>query len=230
MNILIVSATRFEVQHLITRYHPKELIVNTMQQFRKDRNTIGLLTTGVGMVQTAFFLGKALSTGSYDLVINAGICGVYSREVPLGTVIQVTEDQFPESGIEKDGTFRSFYEVGLIPVDEYPFVNGKLVNTLVPELQTLKRLKRGSGNTVNTLQTDPERIDRLLSAFPADVESMEGAAFLFACLSEMIPCVQIRAVSNYVGERDRKKWKIQLALKNLDKTMMEVMEEIGDRR
>lgn len=228
MNILVVSATRFEVQHLITRYRPKELIVNTMQQFRKDRNTIGLLTPGVGMVQTAFFLGKALATGSYDLVINAGICGAYSREVPLGTVLQVTEDQFPELGMEEDGTFRSLSETGLILSDEYPFEEGKLVNRLIPDLKILESLRMVSGNTVNTLQTDPDKIGLMLHRFPADVESMEGAAFLFACLNEKIPCAQIRAVSNYVGERDRKKWEIHKAIVNLDEKIVEIVEEVNE--
>ena len=50
---------------------------------------------------------------------------------------------------------------------------------------------------------------------PADIESMEGAAFFECCLRQGVPFAEIRAVSNQVGERDHARWDIPLALKNL---------------
>ncbi len=37
-------------------------------------------------------------------------------------------------------------------------------------------------------------------------ESMEGAALHYVCLMEKIPFLQIRSISNYIGERNKKKW------------------------
>ena len=34
---------------------------------------------------------------------------------------------------------------------------------------------------------------------------MEGAALHYACIMEHIPFIQLRAVSNFVGERDKNK-------------------------
>ena len=51
---------------------------------------------------------------------------------------------------------------------------------------------------------------------PADIESMEGAAFFEGCLRLGIPFAEIRAVSNAVGERDHARWDIPLALRNLE--------------
>ncbi|RYY32368.1 MAG: futalosine hydrolase, partial [Sphingobacteriaceae bacterium] len=48
------------------------------------------------------------------------------------------------------------------------------------------------------------------------LESMEGAAFFYACRQMDLPCVQIRAVSNYIEKRNRDAWKIGLAVKNLN--------------
>ncbi len=45
---------------------------------------------------------------------------------------------------------------------------------------------------------------------------MEGAALHYVCLQEQIPFVQIRSVSNYVGERDKTKWKMKEAIENLN--------------
>ena len=47
------------------------------------------------------------------------------------------------------------------------------------------------------------------------IESMEGAAFFFVCRQFNLPCLQLRSVSNNVGERDKSKWKMQDALQNL---------------
>jgi futalosine hydrolase len=48
------------------------------------------------------------------------------------------------------------------------------------------------------------------------IESMEGAAFFYACRQAGVPCMQIRAVSNYVEKRNRDNWQIGLAVKNLN--------------
>ena len=45
---------------------------------------------------------------------------------------------------------------------------------------------------------------------------MEGAAFHFVCLQQKIPFIQIRSISNSVGERDKSKWVIKEAVSNLN--------------
>ena len=45
---------------------------------------------------------------------------------------------------------------------------------------------------------------------------MEGAAVFRVCNDFNIPCMQIRSVSNFVGERNKKNWNIDLAVKNLN--------------
>ncbi|MNH40683.1 Futalosine hydrolase [compost metagenome] len=59
-------------------------------------------------------------------------------------------------------------------------------------------------------------IAKALKLFPAEVESMEGAAFFYVCLSEGVKCVQLRSISNYVERRNRESWNIPLAIKNLN--------------
>ena len=48
------------------------------------------------------------------------------------------------------------------------------------------------------------------------VEAMEGFAVLRACALAGVPAVEVRAVSNEVGERDRARWEIPRALASLD--------------
>jgi futalosine hydrolase len=63
--------------------------------------------------------------------------------------------------------------------------------------------------------------------YQADLESMEGAAFFYACLAEGVPFIEIRSVSNYVAERDKSYWNIPLAIQKLDKTLDRLMKELS---
>ncbi|NQV02593.1 MAG: hypothetical protein HQ542_08110, partial [Bacteroidia bacterium] len=107
MKILLVSATLFEVKKLVERNEPVEVIPDHLYHFNMDRMQVHLLTPGIGMLHTAFYLGKMLAEGSYDLAVNAGICGAYRSEIPLGSVLHVTKEALPEPGAEENGVFRS---------------------------------------------------------------------------------------------------------------------------
>ena len=59
----------------------------------------------------------------------------------------------------------------------------------------------------------------------ADIETMEGAAFFYACLMSGTPCVQIRGISNYIEPRNLSKWNIPLAVKNMNATIIRILNE-----
>jgi len=56
---------------------------------------------------------------------------------------------------------------------------------------------------------------------------MEGAAFFYVCLQEKAPFIQIRSISNYVGEQDKSKWEISLAVKNLNNVLLDILAELN---
>jgi futalosine hydrolase len=43
-----------------------------------------------------------------------------------------------------------------------------------------------------------------INTYNPHIETMEGAAVHYVALQETFPCIHIRAVSNAVGDRDRK--------------------------
>ena len=89
MRILIVAATEFEVGRSEVGSRKSE------SQSQESRiRTIEFLITGVGMVATAFALGKHLAANQYDLVINLGIAGSFDRSIALGEVVEVTGRSF----------------------------------------------------------------------------------------------------------------------------------------
>jgi futalosine hydrolase len=225
MKVLIVAATRFEIRPLADKFAlvQKEDDSLAHYQFRNDK--VDILITGMGMTSTAFYLGKQLPGSNYDIVINAGICGSYSDSLGIGKIVNITEESFCELGAENNDQFIPIFGLGLIDPDEPPFRSGKLLNNTTPKGSVLRSLDRVRGITSNTIHGHPETIRKIREQFNPDVESMEGAAFFYACLLTGVPFHQIRGISNFVEERDKSRWDIPLALANLNKTLFEILKE-----
>ena len=117
MRILVVAATAVEVESLKSEVLSRESEVgNEAKDSGLKTFDFELLITGVGMVATAFALGKHLAVNTYDLVVNLGIAGSFDRNIALGEVVEITEDTFAELGAEDDDEF--------IPIDDLGFGEG----------------------------------------------------------------------------------------------------------
>ena len=178
-----------------------------------------LLITGVGMVATTFALGRHLASNQYDLVVNLGIAGSFDRDIALGDVLEITEDTFAELGAEDGNEFLSIEKMGFGEGTFYP--STKLSNLY--NLFNTFNLKTAKAITVNTVHGNEVSIKKVAERLNPQLESMEGAAFFYACREMNVPCIQIRAVSNYVEKRNRDNWNIGLAIKNLNTFAIEFL-------
>jgi len=230
MKILLVSATSPEIRPLLSQLMFNGSDNDQITHYRFRNAAVDVLVTGPGMVATAFHLGKQLHASSYDLAINTGICGSFNESIPIGTVVQVTRDFFPEMGAEDGESFLSLEQLGLTEAGSFPFTDGKIVSSGKPSSRILASLKKVLGITVNTVHGNDANIEKIRKSAEPNIESMEGAAFLFACKMAEVPCIQIRSVSNYVEVRDKSRWNIDLAVKNLNKTLGEILKEIAGKK
>ena len=171
------------------------------------------LVTGVGMVATAIAVSKALSENDYDLVVNAGIAGSFNYSIPLGSVVEVVKDQLSEMGVQDGSQFLSPTEMGL-----------EVITAVEMPAQT--NLPAVSGITVNTVHGDDKAISQIIHRLNPQVESMEGAACMLACQNSGVPCVQLRAISNYVEKRNKAAWDISLAIQNLNQELSNFLAEL----
>ena len=226
MRILLVSATLLEIRPFLNKLvrHGEEN--DRIHHYRLKNTSIDVLIPGIGMVQTAYHLGKHLTGNKYDLAINAGICGSFTKAIRIGDVVEIIEDCMTELGAEDGDRFLSVFDLGLFDPDSPPYTNGKLITTPETGSKILAKLTKVKGITVNTVHGNKQSIERVRSLFSPETESMEGAAFLYSCLLSNVPNVQIRAVSNFVEERDRSRWNLDLSLENLNKVLEEIFEEI----
>ena len=197
MQFLIVAATQPEIAPLINKKLPLDFLI-----------------TGVGVPATLYLLQKKLREKRYDFVIQAGIAGTFTNKLSLGDVVLVEKDCFADIGINEKGKFTSIFETTLADGNEFPYKKGWLVNPKLKKEKTL--LQSIKAITINTISDNAEQKKMMVQQYHADIESMEGAAFHYVCLRENISFLQIRSISNHVGERDKNKWKIKGAIKNLN--------------
>ena len=215
MKILVTAATPFEIQPFIDHLTS---IQNTDLQ-------VSTLVHGIGMMHTAWHLGRKFATSRPDLAIQAGIAGCFDHSWTMGKVVLIEREHIGDLGVEDDQAFKDLFDINLWQPDQPPFTNKQLVNpfTGVPQLPPLEKV---SGVTINTVSGSERTRQLLLDKYDPAVESMEGAAFHFACLQEKIPFFQLRSISNYVEVRDKSKWKIPLAIQQLNETLITYIEQL----
>ncbi len=222
MTILLVAATLPEVRPLLDALGPHTTGPHTttaaarLQHLATPSGTrVDLLVTGVGVVATATWCARALAARPYDVALNVGVCGSFAPAFPPGTVVHVVSEQLPELGAEDGDTFLPLQQLGLLGEDEDPWRGGRLRCATPPANAVLAALPQAHGITVNCAHGDEASIARLLARLSPDVESMEGAAFMYACLTAGAPFAQVRAVSNVVERRNRAAWQLGPAIANL---------------
>ncbi|MGI5195970.1 futalosine hydrolase [Streptomyces sp. CA-288835] len=171
-----------------------------------------LLVAGVGSAAAAASTATALTTAaltgtSYDLVVSAGIAGGFQPEAPLGSLVLADEITIADLGAETAD--------GFVPVTELGFgaVTHRPPESLVREVAAVTGARTGTVLTVNTVTGSAERAAELRRRHPgALAEAMEGFGVAEAAAAHGVPVLELRAVSNPVGPRDRAAWRIGDAL------------------
>jgi futalosine hydrolase len=177
------------------------------------------------MVATAAWCSRILvATASYDLALNVGVCGSFDRSLAPGAVVHVMSDRMPELGAEDDDRFLTIQDLRLLGNEEFPFQGGALVNSKPPAIAALRALPTVAGITVNTVHGREHSIAAIAERVNPQVESMEGAGFMFACLIHDVPFAQVRGVSNVVERRNRAAWRIREAVDNVCRAAFEILE------
>ena len=215
MRVLVVAATAAEVTPFLTGLRHVADAGPRMTRYQSARHDIDLLVSGVGMVATSAWCSRALAAARFDAALNFGVCGSFRTALAPGTVVNVISDRLAEMGAEDGEAFLTVQQMNLVGEDEFPFKGGRLVNASPWLFSALSSLPAVNGITVNTVHGFDRSIARVTERFDPDIETMEGAAFMYACLVHGVPFAQVRAVSNLVERRNRAAWKMNEAVESL---------------
>ena len=233
MRVLLLSATAIEVEPMLTRLGYSNQSPDSCSG-RYGDHSVECAITGIGAANMAYTLAAQITQDRPDLVLNIGICGSYRDEIHTGCVVCIGTEIWTDLGVrQEDGPLRTLEEMGF-PLVQLPgeAVYNELVNPNDPERWfpgVAGELRMAVGSTVSTLLTEDKAIAAVVERWQPDVESMEGAAVFLGCLRAKIPFFEFRAVSNRVGDRDRTSWDIEGAVANLDRLVLDLLNDLSEQ-
>jgi len=189
-----------------------------------------LLVGGVGAAAVAAATAATLASSPHevDIVVSAGIGGVFAKVGGIGDLLVAERIIAADLGADGPEGFQSVQELGF--------------GTAVYEASPLDGLKaeadgnggaglnvvRGDLLTVNTATGTAERAAWLRERHPAAVgEAMEGYGVAVAAARFGLPVAEVRAVSNLIGPRDRAAWRIGEALAALTAAAAPIVEGLA---
>ncbi|MBB5174284.1 futalosine hydrolase [Texcoconibacillus texcoconensis] len=185
-----------------------------------------VIVSGVGPTAAAARTATALVGEDYELVINAGIAGGFVGRAEVGSLVLATSSIAADLGAESEESFKPLEELGL---------GSTIIHTEfgynVPVVQALQTknvpVYQGSVLTSSTVTGTRQTAEYLSKRIPyATAEAMEGFGVATAAEQMNIPYMEVRAISNPVGPRNRDAWKIEEALSALtvaSSTLSEVL-------
>ena len=207
MKITIAAATRFEIKE---------------EWLQNSPHDVQFLYTGVGMLSSAISLTQYVFQQKPDLIIQVGIAGCFDKNIILGDVILIDNEYLGDTGVWENNEWKDLFDLNLQQSDKLPFINKGLPNEETGKWNVL-HLPEVTGVTVNKITTDVQTDSLLQTKYGAVIESMEGASLHYVCRMFSISFIQVRSLSNYIGERDKAKWKMKEAIENVNEAVRKMI-------
>ncbi len=181
-------------------------------ELRRTGETYDLLAAGVGPALAAASVSAALTAATltgepYTLVVSAGIGGGFLPDAPVGSLVVSDRITVADLGAESADGFLPVTELGFGRITHVP------PRSLVRGTAAATGARTGTVLTVSTVTGTAARAAALRERHPgALAEGMEGFGVAEAADAHGTAVLEIRAVSNPVGPRDRAAWRVGEAL------------------
>lgn len=168
-----------------------------------QRDGVDVIISGVGLTATAVTTLKAIQQYRPDLLILAGIAGVFPH-----SVLEIAEVVLVESEVEADLGF--FTPQGFVHLAHLPLAMDfeRRHTLLCPHLPDGAPFKLARSLSLNAAMAP------FIDSKNVDIENMEGAAFFHVCLLEQQKFLELRAISNTVEIGDDN-WDMQGSVRAL---------------
>ncbi|MFF1658608.1 futalosine hydrolase [Streptomyces sp. NPDC058255] len=214
MRVLVATAVPVERDAVAGAFTApaREVVLPGVTLWRLSAAAVDLLAAGVGPALAAACTATALTAAAlegdpYGLVVSAGIAGGFQPDAPVGSLVVADEITVADLGADTAD--------GFVPVTELGFgtVSHRPPPSLVREVVAATGGRVGTVLTVSTVTGTAARAAALRARHPrALAEAMEGFGVAEAAAAHGVPVLELRAVSNPVGPRDRAAWRIGDAL------------------
>lgn len=197
--LLVTAATKNELDPVVSRC--------------ASSDACRFLVTGVGPMETAVVLGRALqerAAGSIEAVIHCGVAGAFPGcGITLLDICLAEREILADFGVCRPDT--------VTPFEQFPPPQFEMDCTLLERAASILKQQhlsfhRGTFLTVNSISGTAARGRNLCDRFGGMCENMEGAAVARVCDEYGLPCLELRCISNFVEDRNLENWRLSEAI------------------
>ena len=224
----ILSSMPFESEKVIAltkKVRTAKVAGKTVYRGKLSGHDVLLLNSGLGKVNAAHAATCLIENYPVKGVINIGVGGAYPGSgLKIGDVAIASKEIYGDEGVITSKGWDSLKKIGipLVLDGKKKYFNEFLLNnSLLIKSQLVT--KSGPFITVSSTTGTRKRAIELEKRFDAICENMEGAAIAQVCTIYKIPMLEIRGISNKVGERDKRKWDLGLASENCQKLLLKLL-------
>lgn len=183
-----------------------------------DGAPVVLLPGGMGKVNVAQAVTALLEREPVAGVIGFGIGGAYPGSgLEVGDVALASTAVYGDEGVDAPGGWISTEGIG-IPLlqrgqvrrfNQFPLDAARVERARSALAAAGIPARVGPFVTVSACSGTTARGEELARRFGALCEGMEGAALAHVCALYDVPCLELRAVSNAVEDRDLSRWRLR---------------------
>ena len=227
--IAILSSMPFESEKVIAvtkKVRTAKVAGKTVYRGKLSGHDVLLLNSGLGKVNAAHSATCLIENYPVKGVINIGVGGAYPGSgLKIGDVAIASKEIYGDEGVITSKGWDSLKKIGipLVLEGKKKYFNEFLLNNslLIKSAQLVT--KSGPFITVSSTTGTRKRAIELEKRFDAICENMEGAAIAQVCTIYKIPMLEIRGISNKVGDRDKRRWDLGLASENCQKLLLKLL-------
>jgi len=211
--VLVVTAVAAEAEAVLAGLDGVEPVRVGPYAGSRARTVAGevlVLAGGVGPARAAACAATAVTLERPSLLVAAGIAGGFAPAA-VGGIVVADSVVHADLGADSPDGFLPLRALGFgadsvaLPADLVALAAGRTGGLVGPVL------------TVSTVTGTEERAAALVARHRPLAEAMEGAGVWAAAEPYGLPVLEVRAVSNAVGRRDRSGWDVPAALAALSR-------------
>ena len=223
--ILFISAVYEEIEKLLLIKSSKKIKIADKEIISINPNVFAIYS-GIGIINTSFYLALSIEKIKPDVIIQVGIGGGFENsKLQIGDIVFAKKEIFADFGIEKNDKIINppFFVMSHKQIKRNYNTDKKIFNYFYNQLKNTN-IKFGNFLTKSSITTSKTKASILRNQFNAIVENMEGVAAAHIAYLCNIPFLEIRTISNFVGETDRRLWNKKLAFKNINTVLMSLIQ------
>lgn len=222
----LISAVPFEAASFIEKLKGKPLQGKHVTG-RLGRNPVVYVASGIGVANAAHAATLLVERFSPRLIINFGIGGAYpSSGLKQGDIAVAEKEVYADAGLLLKEGFYGMEAIG-IPLftrgkrryfNEFPMDKGLLRAAL-----KITGASSGVFLTVSASTGTLKRALELKRRYNGLCENMEGASVAHISALYGVPMLELRGISNMVGDRETRGWDKDTASKRCQAAVLEVL-------